>query len=1321
MNYKYRGKKNTLLYEEDRKPKYGLKKLSIGIVSCFLGCAIYFGAGITVNAQEPTSSVPTEVSSTADTTNVSEETPTNDEELTVNETLNNGENQPQPNSETVEKNDSTEVSEENAPSDTVVPENNSEVNEEPSTNVVEEPSTNVVEEPSTNVVEEPSTNVVEEPSTNVVEEPSTNVVEEPSTNVVEERSDETATQPTEEAKTAAEHNIGRNDNSGTYAPQIHWVDFSGFTNLDANGSLTTDSVLVTTLKDGYELTIKVKQLAPFVTSKSYAEMLAKYNAANGTSYTLPEGIENTVNVTGNGSGVGPSQFDMRNKSTKVPQVNEDGTVTYVNASIPLGYNVLQAADYAIEDSDGKYVIAKTPNSDVINAGITLELSATYWGKPAPVNLIAADGEEVRFREFIAMVTDGTPWSLLDISGATEFTNVDGELLDISGQLVHDRTTDPKKFALWGNRNKEENTSLPYLNATNADGDIIANYKEMGYWDVLDNTTFGNEDIIAYYAEKIAETEAAIANPNSVGELDELNAVLAAYKKLHSAAVVGAGTQTVGNYSEVHQYGNPLWLSNNVREFSFYWNSPAQQNMRFGFIFHDEGDAPISYGTASHVIPASNTAAKPYLGTVEPDLNMIENSEADPYAGDDLENHADEGEEQLVGVGNTYVIHDGSTISYSLDIIANNDNKDSTATAYVYGWIDFNNDGVFSDDEKSSLGVVTGQNQNITLTWSGDNVRVTDTDISKLATRIRISTDSLSILEATGAAPDGEVEDFQIDVVHPPKGSKEITVGYRGETQTATVSFEAFGQVARTETTNVIDTAEASYIVDSNGQPVTLDAEGYYVVPSEGKYKITDNGTDVAVEFVPEADFVGKAAGITIRRTDLNNKTTGWTDETDENVSEQTNTMDGRYIPVVKTKGEVLVHYVNEKDEPIKEDYTDTNLVDLIDDNGDPVTVQYDTAQDDTEKPQTIIKDGKTYAFAQVKEGDVESGDVVEGTTEVTYIYRLVTGNVIVNYYALDADGKEILDVNGNKLTIKPTNPVVENGDVDAPYDTTTEDIKVPEIEYNGVTYRLVKNDGDDEKGKVEGDQQKAVNYYYAPVVGEVIVHYQDENGNPIAPDKIDTPAKTPVGTAYDTSDNKPTHIVTEDGRTYELVPTKTVGDETGKVVEGTTNVTYVYREVKDDKPVVPTIPTSPETPNNIDTPAKTPVGTADTPVNKPTRIVTEDVRTYELVPTKTVGDETGEVVEGTTNVTYVYHEVKGDKPKDDKPVVPTIPTSPETPNKSGSPTTHTAQGTPDVSRVLPQTSGDTTNMTSILGGLALSLGSLLALFKEKRRKQKHSC
>ena len=53
-----------------------------------------------------------------------------------------------------------------------------------------------------------------------------------------------------------------------------------------------------------------------------------------------------------------------------------------------------------------------------------------------------------------------------------------------------------------------------------------------------------------------------------------------------------------------------------------------------------------------------------------------------------------------------------------------------------------------------------------------------------------------------------------------------------------------------------------------------------------------------------------------------------------------------------------------------------------------------------------------------------------------------------------------------------------------------------------------------------------------------------------------------VGSDYDTTDHKPTTI-TKDGVTYELV--RTEGVEKGKVVEGKTVVTYVYREVQ--KPI----------------------------------------------------------------------------------------------------------------------------------------------------------
>ncbi|HFI0255327.1 TPA: MucBP domain-containing protein, partial [Streptococcus suis] len=131
----------------------------------------------------------------------------------------------------------------------------------------------------------------------------------------------------------------------------------------------------------------------------------------------------------------------------------------------------------------------------------------------------------------------------------------------------------------------------------------------------------------------------------------------------------------------------------------------------------------------------------------------------------------------------------------------------------------------------------------------------------------------------------------------------------------------------------------------------------------------------------------------------------------------------------------------------------------------------------------------------------------------------------------------------------------------------------------------------------------------------------------------DTPS-TSTGTAYDTTDNKPNTITTEDGKIYKLVPSLTKGSETGSVVEGETSVTYVYEEVKGNVVV-----------NYVDTEGnviKTPV--EDTPLtstgtdytttdNKPTEIIAPNGDKYVLVPSKTVGNETGKVVEGTTEVT----------------------------------------------------------------------------------------
>ncbi|WP_224785109.1 mucin-binding protein, partial [Streptococcus anginosus] len=87
-----------------------------------------------------------------------------------------------------------------------------------------------------------------------------------------------------------------------------------------------------------------------------------------------------------------------------------------------------------------------------------------------------------------------------------------------------------------------------------------------------------------------------------------------------------------------------------------------------------------------------------------------------------------------------------------------------------------------------------------------------------------------------------------------------------------------------------------------------------------------------------------------------------------------------------------------------------------------------------------------------------------------------------------------------------------------------------------------------------------VTYVYKEVFGNVTVHYQDESGHQLQADvKVVEGAST--NTPYDTTPHALATIVTPDGKTYERVSEKTKGQEKGQVVKGTTEVTYVYKEV----------------------------------------------------------------------------------------------------------------------------------------------------------------
>ncbi|WP_449451793.1 SspB-related isopeptide-forming adhesin [Streptococcus suis] len=156
-------------------------------------------------------------------------------------------------------------------------------------------------------------------------------------------------------------------------------------------------------------------------------------------------------------------------------------------------------------------------------------------------------------------------------------------------------------------------------------------------------------------------------------------------------------------------------------------------------------------------------------------------------------------------------------------------------------------------------------------------------------------------------------------------------------------------------------------------------------------------------------------------------------------------------------------------------------------------------------------------------------------------------------------------------------------------------------------------------------------------VGNVLVNFlEDGTGNILKAQVIDE-KEVATGTAYDTTDRKVIEIVTEDGKTYELI--RTEGQEQGKVVKGDTIVNYIYKEVKADV----LVNYVDEDGNVIKTQVKdvdqgSTGSDYDTTDNKPEYIEVDGVK-YKLMPKKTIGKETGKLTKDGAEVTYVYHKI----------------------------------------------------------------------------------
>ena len=479
-----------------------------------------------------------------------------------------------------------------------------------------------------------------------------------------------------------------------------------------------------------------------------------------------------------------------------------------------------------------------------NIGVQFEISATFRGKTVKPAIVMADGESANPGELVMFTTNGEGWQ--HIGEWKKFTRPKTSV-----------TYEPQDTEnLFGPNPKFNNTNLNQLRRSTE----VGPEKKPVAWKY-----FGNPDKVT------GGLGTGIFGPN-----------------------ISEGNRTV-----------PIVMTRGASEVGLYIASGGKQSAMLGFFPLDEGDAPESYGKAVHTIATVDgvTGAKvnqPYLGNVSPDMD--ENTVLD-WFGDDNSTTADEGVDQLLpddlkGTTNEMIKMDRTRPgNYTISVEAH---TDGASQANIYGWVDFNQNGTFDEDERSNLATIT-KDGTVQLTFANSKTYI-DPSVNELGVRIRIAKNAKEIESPTGMALSGEVEDFKTQITHPPKGEFKETTGVQGAKQTATVAFTARGlqKYSRTESAKIDETVEP-YIVDSNGNKATLDSEGYYVVPGQGKYKITGNGTDVDVEFIPEDHFLGTADGISIRRTDSNGYDTGWSTKfpADEaNVDTVLNTMDGLYIPTV---------------------------------------------------------------------------------------------------------------------------------------------------------------------------------------------------------------------------------------------------------------------------------------------------------------------------------------------------------------------------------------------------------------------------------------
>ena len=165
------------------------------------------------------------------------------------------------------------------------------------------------------------------------------------------------------------------------------------------------------------------------------------------------------------------------------------------------------------------------------------------------------------------------------------------------------------------------------------------------------------------------------------------------------------------------------------------------------------NAVTTFNGPSHIIVSGL-----HIGaTVDGENNAFPNSTA---TGDDANNTDDED-----GIAGAITAFRGTTPTVSVAVT-----NTTGAAATLYGWIDYNSNGLFDNaKERASVAVPNGTNGSVAFSFP----TVPAGAASSTFARFRLSSDSRA-QNPVGAASNGEVEDYQVSITAPPTVTYDFT-------------------------------------------------------------------------------------------------------------------------------------------------------------------------------------------------------------------------------------------------------------------------------------------------------------------------------------------------------------------------------------------------------------------------------------------------------------------------------------------------------------------------------------------------------------------